>query len=450
MMTSRRLLPTLTLFAGLAASRVAMAEPPAPPPGARVLTLDECISAALSRNVDAQSSEVEIQAAEATRKGVRGEFLPRVRADGNVEQWDSAFTLPFAIPGSSGPVPVLTVRDAFTWTASASVIQPITGLLSGLKHSEAEGMTVDIARLERDTTRRDLAFKVAEQYLRLLEAKRLVEVASASVGALDGQRRQAVSLHANGVIAKNDLLRAELALANARQREIQSRGNVVITRGRLATLLGASGTPVDVAPLPGPASADAPAVSVDAAETQSRQRLEVRAFDVRVDRAAMKIMYARSKLYPQVEALGNYTHFEGSAFQQKNSAYVGLTGRWDLWDWGANLSGVHEAEARRDQAKLARVKIEEQLRLEARQAAVDAEGAREALDVARQAVALAEENYRIVSRRFEQAAGTAFDVVDAEALLTQSRAQVETATYGWLVAQLSLQRATGELAPRVR
>src|SRR4051794_24621926 len=128
MMTSPKPLRSLTLVAVLLAYRTAFAAPPPPPPGARVLTLDECIAAALASNVDAQSSELEIHAANEARKGVRNEYLPRVRADGNVEQWDSAFTLPFALPGASGPVPVLTVRDAFTWTGSVSLIQPITGI----------------------------------------------------------------------------------------------------------------------------------------------------------------------------------------------------------------------------------------------------------------------------------------------------------------------------------
>jgi outer membrane protein len=442
----RSLSVAATLATLVLASRRASAE------DARVLTLDDCVATAVAGNVEARSSALDVGAAESTRTGARSELLPRLRADGSLQQWDSAFELPFALPGAAGPPPVLTVRDAFTWSAGASIIQPITGLFGGFAQLKADGLGIDIARLQQETTRRDVAFRAAEQYLRLLEAKRIVEIAASSVVALEGQRRQAVSLHANGVIAKNDLLRAELALSSAKQREIQSRGNVVMARGRLATLLALPrGTSVDAAPLGVTAqSTEAPAITVEAAEAQASHRLEVRAFDARIEQAASKVSVARDKLLPQIQAVGNYTHFEGSAFQQKNAAYVGVVGSWDVWDWGNTLSGAHEAEARRDQAKLARIKIEDQVRLEARSAAVDAQVAREALDVSRTAVAQAEENYRIVSRRFEEAAGTAFDVVDAEALLTQARAQVETASYGWLVARLSLQRAMGELTPHVK
>jgi outer membrane protein TolC len=148
--------------------------------------------------------------------------------------------------------------------------------------------------------------------------------------------------------------------------------------------------------------------------------------------------------------VGNYTHYEGSQFQQTNAAYAGATASWDAWDWGTNLRGIDEAAAQRDKVTGLRLKLEAELQLEAREAFVAAETARAALDVARTAREQAEENYRIVSRRFEAAEATSFDVVDAEALLTQARARVETALYGYHVARIALQRATGATAPHVR
>src|SRR4051812_33448423 len=91
------------------------------PEGMRVLTLDDCVATALSSNVDARSSALEVDAASTTRTGSRSELLPHLKADGALQQWDSAFELPFALPGASGPPPVLTVRDAFTWTAGATI-----------------------------------------------------------------------------------------------------------------------------------------------------------------------------------------------------------------------------------------------------------------------------------------------------------------------------------------
>jgi outer membrane protein TolC len=182
----------------------------------------------------------------------------------------------------------------------------------------------------------------------------------------------------------------------------------------------------------------------------SAQRLELKELDRGIARAGAGLGFARDKLLPAVNVVGNYTHFEGSAFQQANAAYVGLSASWDVWDWGTTLSGISVAQAKLQQARLARKKAEDQVRLEAREAFVNAETAQAALAVARSAVSQAEENFRIVTRKFENNAATSFEVVDAEALLTQSRGQVESALYDLLIARAAFDRATGSALPGER
>jgi outer membrane protein len=405
-------------------------------------SISQAVAEALRSNPDALSSDYDVKEKEAQRAGVRGQFGPRLHADANATQWNSPFNLQFV--GTSS----LTVREAFTWTASVSVIQPITPLLAIYDAYKIQDLGVDVAAIKRLAARRELALRVVEAYYRLLEAERLSVVADASVTQLESQEKQARSLFDNGVVGKNDLLRAGLALAGARLRAIQSRGQVDVSRSRLDTLMGRSPEdPVEAAAFIG----DPPPAeerSAQAAEEHAvAQRLELRALDRNVDQAGRGVGLAKQKLLPQVNAIGNYTHFEGSAFQQADAAYVGLFASWDVFDWGTTLSGIHEADARLQQARLARKKLEGEVRLEARQAFVDAATAGDALAVARTAVSQAEENYRIVSKKFEASAATSFDVVDAEAVLTQARGQVEASLYDLLVARATLERATGAPLP---
>jgi outer membrane protein TolC len=268
------------------------------------------------------------------------------------------------------------------------------------------------------------------------------------VTQLEAQRKQAQSQFDNGVIGKNDLLRAALALAQAKQRAIQTRGQVVLARGQLGAAMGLSpDEPLEPVPYtsepppipePGLESAEARAVA---------QRLELRDLSRQVEQAESNKAFAKKKLVPAIDAIGNYTHTAGSEFAQVDSAYVGLTASWDVWDWGTTISGIHEADAKLHQAILARKKLEDQVRVEARKAFVDADTAHEALDVARSAVSQAEENFRIVTKKFDNNAATSFDVVDAESLLTQARGQVEQALYDYLIAGAALQKATGAPLP---
>jgi outer membrane protein TolC len=191
--------------------------------------------------------------------------------------------------------------------------------------------------------------------------------------------------------------------------------------------------------------------TIGAAEGRAQaQRLEIREVDAKIEQSDRQVRLARAHLFPEISGVANYTHFEGSQFQQKDAAYAGVTASWNVWDWGTTWNAIEEAKARYQQAEILRTKVRDALRLEARQAFVKVEVARTALEVARTALGQAEENYRIVTKRFAASTATSFDVVDAEALLTQSRARVETALYGYHAARFALQRATGEGAPRAR
>ncbi len=409
-----------------------------PAPETKPLTLEECVSIGVLHNADSLASEYDVKGAEATRSGARGQFGPKLHVDAAVDEWDSPFSLPF---GGT----VFQVRDQFTWTASVTVSQPLTSLWQIYDQYRVEDFGVDIASVRRRVVRREVAFTVVQAYYGVLETMRLSEVADASVNQLEAQERQAHSLYDNGVIGKNDMLRASVALATARQRSIEVRGQIVISQARLAQAMGVS--PDESLHVVAFQGEPPPAEEPDMATAESRalaQRLEVSEVDRRIAQSEARLGAAKSKLAPQVSAVANYTHFHGSAFQQADAEYIGLLGSWDVWDWGTTSSGIGQADAQLQQARIALRKLQDQIRVDARDAFVKAQTAREGLGVARAAVSQAEENYRIVTKKFENSAATSFDVVDAESILTQARAQVETVLYDYLVSRAALERATGD------
>lgn len=433
--------PFLTASVTLTAAFVAAG---ASAEGPRRLRLDECIATAQRQNQDIVTSVDEVRGAEAARAETRGEFGPKLHADASAQRWNSPFDVPFAAaPGA--PVVVFPVRDAFTWNATVTLAQPVTSLLTILETYKIRDIGVDIAAIRREITRRDITFRVVEGYYRLLHAERLADVARASVEQLEGQLRQSKSLHANGVVSQNDVLRAELALANARQRVLQTSSDVFLGRSRLAVLLGMSpDSAIDAEPLTSEPAPDDAMTLAQAEERARVERVELRELERRIGQADHGVSVARLKLVPQVSVLGVYQHVEGSVFSQTNAGYVGAAASWDVWDWGTTTSGITGAEVRHHQAISARYKLDSEIRLEVRRAYTDLQQSKEARAVARAAVAQAEENYRLITKRYEANAATSFDVVDAEALLTQARAQFETSLYDYLVARAALRRATGD------
>jgi outer membrane protein len=424
-----------TTEAASGATLGARAEGPAGTPAFRRSSLEECVTIALQRNIDVESAREDVSASESSLAGVRGEFGPKVHVDASALRYDSAYVV-MGFP----------VHDIFTWNVTAMVTQPLTPLLAIYDAYKVRELGVDIAGIEREAIRRDTASRVVESYYRLLEAERLAEVAVASVDQLQAQLRQANSFHTNGIVSRDDVLRAELAVANAQQRLIQSRARVTLERSMLAVLMGMPpDSPIDAQPLPSDTPPPRDLLTLERAEQLGEaQRVELREVDRRIQQSERDVHLAWLKLAPEINAVAAYVHNEGSPFNPPNSGYVGATASWDVWDWGTTTSGISAAQSRRRQAALARSKLDDQIRLEVRQAFVGVGAASEAIAVAQASVAAAEENFRLVKKRYEANSATSFDVTDAEALLTQARGQSQTALYEYLIARGALRRAMGE------
>lgn len=404
----------------------------------RRMTLADCVVQAMRANPDVKNADDGRSVATAQRWEAGGSFGPRIHLEGSMQYWDSTFNINF------GGTP-FTVRDQFTWSASVSAIQPLTGLFAIYEQYNMRDLGVDVAEIKREATRRDVGFSVVEGYYRVLQAERLAEVAVASVDELTAQLKLANSFHDTGVVSKDDVLRAELALASAKQRLIQQRARVTLSRSRLAITVGLSpASDIDVVPLSGEPDTTL-GTTLERAEAKAIvDRVEVKQVASQIDQSKSGVRLAWYKLAPQVNLVANYTHTIGSPFSQVDAEFVGGSLSWDVWDWGSTIAGVKEANARLRQARNAREKLEDQIRLEVREAFLDVGSAKEGLDVAKAAVTSAEEHYRLVMKRYEANTTTSFDVVDAESLLTQARAQLQNSTYDYLVARAALRRATGD------
>lgn len=419
--------------------------PEATPP-TRTISLDEAVSVALRQNQDVRVSAAEVEAADAQRRQVKGQLFPRLRAEGNILRWDKSLEL-----GGFGPpgTPPIVVRDATTSTVTVSLIQPVSGIVALLDAYELRKIGVDAATLRADIRKRDVAFQAVEAYYRARQAARLVDVAKQSIEQLDAQVRRARTLESRGVVGRNDVLRAEVAAANAKQRLLQATTNLAITQARLAFVLGTTGeigaAPMALAPDPAPLE-----IRLEEAERRAgTQRAELRELDARIAQAGAGVRLARAKLFPQINAVAAYQHNEGLGFvQPKNAGYVGGLLTWDAWDWGATPAGIGEARAQEAQALAAADKVRAAIQLEVRQAYTSAVTTHAALEVARTSVVQADENLRIETKRYEASTSTALEVLDAETLVTRERAQLETALYDHLIARAALRKAMGESAEK--
>jgi len=429
---------------------------------AESMSLDQCVAIALKENPEMASAAYEIEAAVAKKNVARGGYSPRLKLDAGVQRWDSEFSAPlFGVlfgkcdncnwatnpqTQQSALLDPFILRPQWTWSAGVTLAQPIGALWTVCEANILTKLGVDIAEIKRRTARRDVAFQVTEAYYQLLQAKSIAAVAQKSVEQVTAQVKRAHTFFERGAVAKNDVLRAELGLAAAQQHLIQANGMVSLARGRLATRMGRSPDteidPVDVASEP----TARPLLPVTQAEQQAVDtRFEIKEIAAHVEQADAGVRMAKSKMVPQVNAVANYTRQTSSLLGLPKSWFVGATASWDIWEGGSTYYGIDESKAQLAQARAARRKAEDAIRLDARNAHVGVTTSAEALEVAKHAVEQAEENFRIEQKRYESTSNTSFDVLDAETQLTTARSQHQAALYDLILAHANLDRAMGEI-----
>lgn len=313
-------------------------------------TLAECVRLALTRSPSIDGAAAASAEATAMRRSARGRFGPVVRLEANVLRWDAPFALPIDIPvpapGGPPSVPPIAVRDATTAQVSATVVQPLMGLWTVYEGHRAQSRGEDAARHQQRATRHDVALAVADAYVQALEAGRMTELAADQVRTIEAHVERARQFHARDLIARNDVLEAEVRLAEARARRLEAEGGARLARANLAFQIG---LPADEqvwpAELPTPTVAATTAWQ-RAREGRAEDRPELAAVRARVDQARAGVRVATSQMAPEINAIFKMEHVDGVYFQPANAWFVGAQLSWNVWDWGSTYHAIDAAGPR--------------------------------------------------------------------------------------------------------
>jgi outer membrane protein len=454
---ARTALALAVAFAAAGSIPPARAQAAAAAPGPETLRLRDALARALALGPEVRAAGEGVRAADTRVDAAGAQRYPRLRAEANVLYWDSplelAFAAPAAMSGGAAPAPMampapkLLVRDQITSTITVSVAQPLSALVVLNRLVDLERNGAEAARADAGKARLDTAHRVAEAYVRLLQARAFADVARKSLAQVDAQLERAKIFECAGALGRVDVLRLQAAQASARQGVLRAEAAGEIARQGLALAMGAADAPpfdvVDDFPDPPPPVRGR---AGDVAARAAEHRPELRALRERAAQAEAGRGVAVAQLFPNVLAVGTYQHAEGMGpFQPKNAWFVGATLQWDVWDWGKTWKGVKEAEARAAQARIGAEALRDQIAFDARRRLLEVTTAYESLDAARAAREAAEEAYRLQSVRFNEGAATTTDVIDAETEVTRARNGYAQARYDYFLAQAALARAVGEL-----
>lgn len=410
------------------------------------LTVEQAVEVALRSNPRLAAARARVEAGDERASSAGRRLLPVVRVSDELQYYDSPFAVVF--PTAPGMPPAsLVARDQTTNTFVAAVEEPLLGLLRLNSERAAQSAGSEAARAQLTATEADLRQAVETQFLRYFEARALGQIADASARQLGAEVEVARARLTSGVITQADLLRLQVAVANAHQQSLQAGSQAAVAHAVLFALLGygageAGLTLIEPANLL--VAARTPPPRLDAllpgARTRRPELIERLRLADAADRQARARAYA---LLPEVNAEAAYLRVDGQVFAPRNSAYVGLKAQWAIWEWGASDRLRRAADADASAARRDIEATDRQIESDLATSLALGDAARGAVDAAEAAITSAEEAFRVTQAQVKAGSATTTDLLESESALTQARLNLTRAQYELALAHVTLARAAG-------
>ncbi len=426
---------------------------------AQTLTLRDAVNIALKENPNLQAARYTFSMAKEAEREAWTRFFPSIKFNYSYTRWNEEqhvnlkpVTIPPLAPGMESvtlkPGNVVTSRqNEYEYTFSFQ--QPLfTGWAITATHRIAL-ITAQEAELEAKETRLEVAFNVKRAYFSILEAQKMEKVAQLAVKQLSRHLFVAKNLFEEGVIPRNDLLKSQVALAQAKQDLERAKNNVAIAKATLNAILHREVTaPLEIKEMN---LLNPPGLSLKKAIHRAMEvRPIVEAGMKEVEKGREGIRLAQSGYFPhlQMEGVyrkhGNHPNCNGDNLTDAESWRITTGLEWTLFEMGRTRHQVEKARLGRLKALAQLKEIEDQVSLEVQKAFLDMETAIKNIETARKAVEQAKENFRVTEERYKEQIDTSTEVLDAQTLLTQAQTYYHRAVYQYNVAVSRLLRVMGE------
>lgn len=286
-------------------------------------------------------------------------------------------------------------------------------------------------------------------YFNMLNATNMKALRQESVDRLQAHLDNVIAQYNVGIVARADVLRSEVELANAKQDYITASNEYDVAEATLNNIIG---TPLGTTLLLKDRLQYEPYENDMAycLAYSEQHRPELKQAEYGVDAAEAALVVARSGHMPKVYANasnnwgGNGSDWPGDDDENWS---VGVTASMNIFDSGVTWSKIHAAQEALVQAKESQRQIKDNVELEVRTDYLSMREAEKRITTAQVAVASAEEDYHIAVVRYQAGVGTNIDVMDAQEALTQAKTNYYQALYNYNTSKAALNTSMGVGVP---
>jgi outer membrane protein TolC len=423
------------------------------------LSLEDAIRIGKENSKSLRISELKVDAASAKSSEANAAMLPSLKFEGNYKRLSNIdpFVLQFP-PIIPAPGVVISPNIPNTYSLKLGLQQP---LFTGFKlrsNARAAEHLVEASDADRKGSESDLVLTIVSAYWMLYQAIETKKFVDENVDRLTSYQSDTQNLMKAGLVTRNDLLKIQVQLSNAKLGQIDAANDVEVATMNLNNLMGqALDMPLHLISEPditmgqqsksGDASAGTPTpILVDLA---LKNRPDLLGMNYRVEAARSSVAAVQGNWWPQLGLIANYFYsrpnqrFLPMKDEFKGTWEVGVVMQFDIWNWGTTAHQMEQASSQLHQTEYLLAQMKDNAALEVRRYQLGVERATKRIDVAREAIEQAEENSRSTNEKYKNGLATSTDLLDASLAVLQARTSYTGALVEHQIALARLNKAVG-------
>ncbi len=412
--------------------------------GDDLLTLDRALALAGSENPVLMAADKKVEQARARFKQADADRMPTLGAYVTYQETGEV-PVYYVYSDTSWTTPRGVARAGYqqTWKAALNLTHVLYSGGAVEQASASKRLVLEAARAERVRTGQAVYNGVRQAFFSLQRARARNEVTREALALAREHLRQVKAMYSSGVVARNQVLRVQVAVDEAGLNHIQAENAVDVAWRALERTVGVSLKGDWI--LPGPSLNAAPDdIPAAPEQTALRERPELRAlaFSEQAARAAARAAVGQGgpKILLQAET---YVVDEEFFPEAQDDWKVTAVAEWTFFDGGKSRARAGEARAAAEELLYLMEDMKRQIAMDVSMAMLNFNSALKRVDLASSQVESAEEDYRMAMKRYTAQVGTNIDVLDARVALQKARTQHVDAVYDSLAARADLQFAMG-------
>lgn len=293
-------------------------------------------------------------------------------------------------------------------------------------------------------TRSEVILRTDEAYVIAVRANQLSTVARQYKNLLEELKKNIDSAVRHGLKTRNDQMKVQVKL-NEVELSIQRADNAYhLACMNLAHVVGIP----EAAPTDTTFNEELKINNEALAIISSRPEHSI--LQHKADLAAEQVKLADSDFLPNLALMAGYNYANGGEvagrkFMDSGSAYVGVTFKWNILNFGERAHKIRSARARHQLAQLELEDADEKMTLELQQARNNWEESQTEVELTQLALRQAAENMRLSRSNYDAGLEPLSDLLEAQALWQKAAADAVEAQCQQLLAHTRYLKAAGQL-----